>query len=139
MTYFISSPFLADPDGDSSYACNPPRRRGGVATQRPAKPFTPVRFRSAPCSQPAIRVGPSDPAKTLPHGRSPSEGVAMADETPGTVDDTGTGRPTVWIALTILFALAAIGLAIWGFSKKSDLDDTKDKLAQQEQQAGQTE
>jgi chromosome segregation ATPase len=63
----------------------------------------------------------------------------MADETPGTVDDTGTGRPTVWIALTILFALAAIGLAIWGFSKKSDLDDTKDKLAQQEQQAGQTE
>src|SRR5947209_1920324 len=25
-----------------------PRRRGGVATQRPAKPFTPVRFRSAP-------------------------------------------------------------------------------------------
>jgi Phage integrase family len=29
-----------------------PRRRGGVATQRPAKPFTPVRFRSAPCDRP---------------------------------------------------------------------------------------
>ncbi len=28
--------------------CRPLRRRGGVATQRPAKPFTPVRFRSAP-------------------------------------------------------------------------------------------
>ena len=55
MTYFISSPILADPDGDSSYACNPPRRRGGVATQRPAKPFTPVRFRSAPYPEPLAR------------------------------------------------------------------------------------
>src|SRR5256714_13642228 len=27
---------------------DPLRRRGGVVTQRPAKPFTPVRFRSAP-------------------------------------------------------------------------------------------
>ena len=27
-----------------------PRRRGGVATQRPAKPSTPVRFRSSPYS-----------------------------------------------------------------------------------------
>src|SRR5918999_3218515 len=26
------------------------RRRGGVVTQRPAKPFTPVRFRSSPLS-----------------------------------------------------------------------------------------
>ena len=29
----------------------PLRRRGGVVTQRPAKPFTPVRFRSAPYSE----------------------------------------------------------------------------------------
>src|SRR4051795_13648426 len=32
----------------------PLRRRGGVATQRPAKPFTPVRFRSSPL--PPIRT-----------------------------------------------------------------------------------
>jgi hypothetical protein len=31
------------------------RRRGGVATQRPAKPSTPVRFRSSPLKSPANR------------------------------------------------------------------------------------
>src|ERR1039457_4984821 len=30
------------------YALRASRRRGGVATQRPAKPSTPVRFRSSP-------------------------------------------------------------------------------------------
>src|SRR4051794_40214836 len=34
------------------YPSWPPRRRGGVATQRPAKPCTPVRFRSAPLGSP---------------------------------------------------------------------------------------
>src|SRR3954471_2418542 len=77
----------------------------------------------------------------------------MADETPGMGDDVAppgddrpaadrdmaAKRPTVWIVLTIVFGVAAIGLAIWGFSKKSDLDDTKDKLAKQEQTASQTE
>jgi hypothetical protein len=32
------------------------RRRGGVATQRPAKPSTPVRFRSSPLKSPANRL-----------------------------------------------------------------------------------
>ena len=36
------------------YAVGPSRRRGGVATQRPAKPSTPVRFRSSPLSSPRV-------------------------------------------------------------------------------------
>src|SRR5436190_6225962 len=36
--------------GPATLGCRP-RRRGGVATQRPAKPRTPVRFRSAPLSR----------------------------------------------------------------------------------------
>jgi len=71
---------------------------------------------------------------------------AMGDETPdagdrrpGDGDGTGAKRPTLWIVLTAVFAVAAIALAIWGISKKNDLDDTKDKLAKQEQTASQTE
>src|SRR6266851_3880560 len=40
------------------YACTAvPRRRGGVVTQRPAKPFTPVRFRSSPLRKAPLRRG----------------------------------------------------------------------------------
>lgn len=63
----------------------------------------------------------------------------MADETPVNGDEAAGKRPMLWIALTAVFAIAAIGLGIWGISKKNDLDDAKDKLAKQEQQAGQTE
>src|SRR3954465_10481381 len=41
----------------------PSRRRGGVATQRPAKPFTPVRFWSAPLGPPLRRPLPGEPAE----------------------------------------------------------------------------
>src|SRR5690349_13455658 len=40
-----------------------PRRRGGVATQRPAKPRTPVRFRSAPLDEhPAAQAPRASPS-----------------------------------------------------------------------------
>ena len=42
----------------------PTRRRGGVATQRPAKPSTPVRFRSSPLLAPNRRVCRGFSAKT---------------------------------------------------------------------------
>ena len=45
------------------------------------------------------------------------------------------GRPpTVWIVLTAVFALAAIGLGIWAFTTKSDLDDANATIDQQDQQ-----
>jgi cell division protein FtsL len=49
------------------------------------------------------------------------------------------GRPTLWIALTAIFALAAIGFAVWAFTTKSDLDDAEATIARQEQQATRTE
>ena len=64
------------------------RRRGGVVTQRPAKPFTPVRFRSSPCPRhgracphtrvPRRRAVPWRPhARGLP-GRSPTVEILCA-------------------------------------------------------------
>jgi hypothetical protein len=44
------------------------------------------------------------------------------------------GRPTLWIALTAIFALAAIGFAIWAFTTKSDLDDAEATIDRQQQQ-----
>jgi septal ring factor EnvC (AmiA/AmiB activator) len=44
------------------------------------------------------------------------------------------GRPWGWIVVTGILALAVIGLAIWGFSTKSDLDDEKEASAKQRQQ-----
>src|SRR4051812_38953794 len=49
------------------------RRRGGVVTQRPAKPFTPVRFRSSP-----LRRGPIRTVAVL--GGNSEIGVAIAEE-----------------------------------------------------------
>jgi hypothetical protein len=54
----------------------PPWRRGGVATQRPAKPFTPVRFRSAPSTTAAPararRPRPSRGSRRSPAGCTPA-------------------------------------------------------------------
>jgi hypothetical protein len=44
------------------------------------------------------------------------------------------GRPTLWMALTAIFALAAIGFAIWAFTTKSDLDDAEATIDRQQQQ-----
>ena len=62
-------------------------------------------------------------------------------------DDSQHGsRPTVWIVATALFAIAAIGFAVWGFTTKSDLDDAnatidkqKTQLAAQQGEATQAE
>jgi hypothetical protein len=43
-------------------------------------------------------------------------------------------RPTVWIAIAAVCALAAIGLGIWAFTTKSDLDDANATIDSQEQQ-----
>lgn len=42
-------------------------------------------------------------------------------------------RPTLWIVLTCVFALGAIGLGIWAMSAQSDADDAKAALAAAEQ------
>ena len=34
-------------------------------------------------------------------------------------------RPTVWIVLTCVFALAAVGLGIWAINAQSDADSAK--------------
>jgi hypothetical protein len=43
-------------------------------------------------------------------------------------------RPTVWIAIAAVCALAAIGLGIWAFTTKSDLDDANATIDRQKQQ-----
>ena len=37
-------------------------------------------------------------------------------------------RPTVWIVLTCVFAVAAVGLGIWAMNAQSDADDAKEQL-----------
>jgi hypothetical protein len=44
-------------------------------------------------------------------------------------------RPTVWIVLTCVFALAAVGLGIWAINAQSDADDAKADLAASQQAA----
>jgi exonuclease VII small subunit len=44
-------------------------------------------------------------------------------------------RPTLWIGLTLLCALAAVGLGIWAFSAQSDADDAEAKLSAQQQES----
>jgi chromosome segregation ATPase len=46
-------------------------------------------------------------------------------------------RPTAWIILSGVLALAAVGLAIWAFSAQSDADDAQARLDSQEQAATQ--
>ncbi len=47
----------------------------------------------------------------------------------------GQSRPTLWIGIAVVCALAAIGLGIWAFSTKSDLDDANAKIDKLEQQS----
>lgn len=46
--------------------------------------------------------------------------------------DERANRPTLWIVIAGMCALAAIGLLIWGLSTKSDLDDANAQLAQEQ-------
>jgi hypothetical protein len=50
------------------------------------------------------------------------------------MDDSPSDRPTVWIVIAGVCALAAIGLGIWAFTTKSDLDDANAKIDDLEQQ-----
>ena len=43
-------------------------------------------------------------------------------------------RPTVWIVIAVICALAAIGLGIWAFTTKSDLDDANATIAKQKKE-----
>lgn len=45
--------------------------------------------------------------------------------------DDSQKAPTTWIAISAVLALVAIGLGIWAFTTRSDLDDTKAELDQQ--------
>lgn len=40
--------------------------------------------------------------------------------------------PALWIGLTAVLAIAAVGLGIWGVGQKSDLDDEKETLSKLE-------
>ena len=42
--------------------------------------------------------------------------------------------PTLWVALTAVFAIAAIGLGIWAFSLKSDRDDAQATVDRQQKE-----
>lgn len=48
------------------------------------------------------------------------------------MDDTQQ-RPTTWIVISAVLALVAIGLGIWAFTTKSDLDDANAQLDSQKQ------
>ena len=97
------------PVGPTSYDVRGPRRRGGVATQRPAKPCTPVRFRSAPSLWQAVtqrrtceaeRFAPSaerpvvplrpDVGQRLARARSKDE---LAFASAGELEPSVAGRP----------------------------------------------
>lgn len=43
-------------------------------------------------------------------------------------------RPTAWIVIAVICALAAIGLGIWAFTTKSDLDDANATIAKQKKE-----
>ena len=48
-------------------------------------------------------------------------------------------RATTWMIVSGVLALVAIGLGIWAFTTKSDLDDANDQLETQQQQAASDE
>jgi hypothetical protein len=53
-------------------------------------------------------------------------------------ESSGRGSPTLWIGIAVVCALAAVGLGIWAFTTKSDLDDAEAKIdAQQKALAAQ--
>src|SRR2546421_5743073 len=69
---------------------DPLRRRGGVVTQRPAKPFTPVRFRSAPLLGDTRFCGSCSPSL-----------LAVADR-PGTEMVRYLIRRLLWAIVTLI-------------------------------------
>lgn len=60
-------------------------------------------------------------------------------EQPRKSDSGSSPTPTLWIGLAVVLGIAVIGLAIWGFGQKSDLDDANKKISKVENQAGTTE
>ena len=68
-----------------------------------------------------------------PHEQRPP---AADDPTRGTAPaESERRRPTLWIGLTVLCALVAVGLGIWAFSAQSDADDAEAKLSAQQQES----
>jgi hypothetical protein len=59
-----------------------------------------------------------------------------ADPQPPTTD---TKRPTGWIVATAVLALVAIGLAIWGITTKSDLDQANEQIGALNQEVQQAD
>jgi septal ring factor EnvC (AmiA/AmiB activator) len=57
----------------------------------------------------------------------PTTGAPRPDEHTNT-------KPTLWIVLAGVLALAAVGLAIWAMTLKSDLNDAEDTVDQQSAQ-----
>ncbi len=47
----------------------------------------------------------------------------------------GGAGSKLWIGLAVVLGIVAIGLAIWGFDQKSDLDKANDRIAKIEKQA----
>jgi ABC-type transporter Mla subunit MlaD len=54
--------------------------------------------------------------------------VSTDDEKPTQETTAERRRPTVWIVLCGVLALAVVGLAIWAFSAQSDADDAQAQL-----------
>jgi hypothetical protein len=66
------------------------------------------------------------------------EGEAGAPDRPGSDRPSGGGNALPWIVAAVC-ALAAIGLGIWAFTTKSDLDDANATIERQKEQlAGQS-
>ena len=59
-----------------------------------------------------------------PESRKPSD----AAPTEGEAAPSSHGRPTVWIVLCAVLALAVVGLGIWALTAQSDADDAQAKL-----------
>jgi predicted phage tail protein len=59
-----------------------------------------------------------------PESRKPSD----AAPTEGDAAPSSDGRPTVWIVLCAVLALAVVGLGIWALTAQSDADDAQAKL-----------
>ena len=59
-----------------------------------------------------------------PESRKPSD----AAPTEGDAAPSSHGRPTVWIVLCAVLALAVVGLGIWALTAQSDADDAQAKL-----------
>src|SRR5690349_21582578 len=74
-----------------------------------------------------------DPAVSMSAPRQPggAEGEGDATGAPpggGPEEERGHGRPTGWIVLCGVLAVAVVGLGIWALSAQSDADDSQAKL-----------